>query len=199
MKKSIPTIADTMQLPEFKYLGVDRIFTPKTKGEFLDAISYLSLAEFVGFDTESKPVFNKDDVSDGPHVVQFATEDRAYIFQLCNLESHNPLLVLLSNENLVKVGFDLASDRKFLIKKFGVAPRGLVDLRRFFNKKEYSGTVGVRAAIAILFNEKFRKSKRITTSNWSNTKLSCDQLLYAANDAYAALRVYKRLQADSGV
>src|SRR5690606_16704261 len=149
-------------------------------------ITHLSSVEFVGFDTESKPVFEKGDVSDGPHVVQFATEDRAYIFQLCNVESHNPLLVLLSNENIIKVGFDLASDRKYLVRKFGVVPRGLVDLRRFFNRNDYSGTVGVRAAIAILFNQKFRKSKRITTSNWGSAKLSCDQLRYAAKDAYAA-------------
>jgi len=196
MRKSIPTILETKQLPEFTYLGLENIVVPQTRKDFAAAVSHLSLSTCVGFDTESKPVFEKGQVSDGPHLVQFATEDRAYIFQLCNLESHNPLLALLSDENIKKVGFDLASDRKYLIKKFGVIPRGLVDIRQFFNRKDYSGTVGVRAAVAILFKEKFQKSKHITTSNWACKELSSNQLLYAANDAYAALRVYLKLQAE---
>ncbi len=35
----------------------------------------------LGFDTESRPTFHKGQTSDGPHLVQFATPDRAWLFQ----------------------------------------------------------------------------------------------------------------------
>ena len=40
----------------------------------------------------------------------------------------------------------------------------------------------------------FIKSKKAATSNWSNLQLTEAQLVYAANDAYAALRVFQALQ-----
>jgi ribonuclease D len=151
------------------------------------------------FDTESKPVFEKGVTNHGPHIVQFSTEYKAYIFQLHNPESYNPLLYLLSNENIKKIGFDLASDRKLLLKKFGVLLHGIVDLCPIFKRKGYRSTVGLRAAVAIMFNEQFQKSKHATMSNWGSSILSDEQLIYAANDAFAALRVYLSLSDDADV
>jgi ribonuclease D len=37
------------------------------------------------------------------------------------------------------------------------------------------------------------KSRSVSTSNWSNRSLTDAQRLYAANDAYAALRVFLAL------
>ncbi len=193
MRKSIPTILETNQLPNFSYLGLDKIIIPVTADDFAAAILHISLTKAVGFDTESRPTFEKGKVSDGPHVVQFASESHAYIFQLCNPESHNPLLYLLATEDVKKIGFDLGSDRKLLLKKFGVLPRGLVDLRPVFKRQGYRSTVGIRAAVAIVFNEQFHKSRQVTMSNWGSPILTSNQLLYAANDAYAALRVYLQL------
>jgi ribonuclease D len=193
MRKSIPTILETKQLPDFNYLGFDKIIVPVTADDFEAAVLHITSAKLVGFDTESRPTFEKGKVSDGPHVVQFASESQAYIFQLCNPESHNPLLYLLAAEDIKKVGFDLGSDRKLLLKKFGMLPRGLVDLRPVFKRQGYRNTVGIRAAVAIVFNEQFHKFKKATMSNWGSPILSNNQLIYAANDAYAALRVYLQL------
>jgi ribonuclease D len=41
------------------------------------------------------------------------------------------------------------------------------------------------------------KSKSVTTSNWAARVLSERQLLYAANDAYAAIRIYHALRDDA--
>ena len=193
MRKSIPTILETKQLPDFSYLGLDRIIVPITADDFAAAVLHITSAKLVGFDTESRPTFEKGKVSDGPHVVQFASESHAYIFQLCNPESHNPLLYLLATEDVTKIGFDLGSDRKLLLRKFGSLPRGLVDLRPVFKRQGYRNTVGIRAAVAIVFNQQFHKSKQVTMSNWGSPILTSNQLLYAANDAYAALRVYLQL------
>ena len=53
--------------------------------------------------------------------------------------------------------------------------------------------MGVRGAVAVLFNKRFIKSRKASTSNWANPRLSEAQIIYAANDAYAALRVFKAL------
>jgi len=45
----------------------------------------------------------------------------------------------------------------------------------------------------VLFGQRYLKSKRAATSNWAQRRLSPAQLLYAANDAWAALRVYHAL------
>ena len=144
-------------------------------------------------------ILEKGAANHGPHVVQFSTEHTAYIFQLDNPESHNPLLYLLAAENIKKIGFDLTSDRKLLLRKFGVLPRGFVDLCRIFKRMGYRSTVGLRAAVAIVFNEQFHKSKHATMSNWGSPILSDSQLIYAANDAFAALRVYLSLSKDADI
>ena len=53
--------------------------------------------------------------------------------------------------------------------------------------------MGVKGAVAVLFNRRFLKSKKAATSNWANPHLSEAQLVYAANDAYAAARVFDAL------
>jgi len=37
------------------------------------------------------------------------------------------------------------------------------------------------------------KSKKITTTDWSQHELTTQQILYAANDAYAALKVLESM------
>ena len=53
--------------------------------------------------------------------------------------------------------------------------------------------MGVRAAVGLVFKQRFAKSRKVTTSNWSMPQLTPQQMLYAANDAYAALKVLKAL------
>jgi ribonuclease D len=54
--------------------------------------------------------------------------------------------------------------------------------------------MGVKAAVAVLFGQRYLKSKRAATSNWAQRTLSDSQVLYAANDAWAALCVYHALK-----
>jgi ribonuclease D len=53
--------------------------------------------------------------------------------------------------------------------------------------------LGVRGAVTVLFNRRFIKSRKATTLNWANPRLTEAQIIYAANDAYAALRVFEAL------
>jgi ribonuclease D len=69
----------------------------------------------------------------------------------------------------------------------------VLDLNLVFRADGHRNTTGVRAAVALVFNQRFHKSKAVTTSNWSVAELSPKQMLYAANDAYAALMVLNEL------
>jgi len=68
-----------------------------------------------------------------------------------------------------------------------------LELNTVFRERGYRKEMGVKGAVAVLFNQRFIKSKKAATSNWANPKLSDAQLVYAANDAYAAYRVWEAL------
>lgn len=194
MNKIAPTKAEAALLEPFIGLTLERIHVPVTHAEFAAAAAEIMAAGVVGFDTESKPTFVTGDVSEGPHVVQFSLHDKAYLFLPHHAEARSFLIDLLQSEQVLKVGFGLRSDSSHIRRKFGVEFRAVVDLNAVFSMDGYHKEMGVRAAVALLFNQRFPKSKKVTTSNWSQPQLTSQQLLYAANDAYAALKVFEALE-----
>ncbi len=193
MRQATPSKTETALLEPFVGLSLNQIVVPVVHSEFAEAAQAIKRAGMVGFDTESKPTFAKGEVSTGPHIVQFAFADCAYIFQLCHADGRHALLEILGDEKIQKVGFGLESDRAQIHKKLGVEVKSLLDLNVLFRRAGYKQTAGVRAAVAIVLNQKFHKSKRVTTTNWSLPRLTPPQLLYAANDAYAAFKVMEAI------
>ncbi|HWV18351.1 MAG TPA: 3'-5' exonuclease [Rhodocyclaceae bacterium] len=181
-------------LPPFPLLPLAAVRMVQTPAQIEAALAELTLENCLGFDTESRPTFHKGQASDGPHLLQFATADRAWLFQTRTAEAQAAVARLLHDERIAKVGFGLANDMSQLAGKFGIHPRNLVDLDRIFRQLGYKNSVGAKGAIAILFGQRFVKSKRLSTSNWSLPQLNEQQQLYAANDAYAAIRVHAALQ-----
>lgn len=180
-------------LEPFDRLGLDRIRLVATASDAHDAHAELSVSNAWGFDTESKPTFFKDQVSEGPHVVQLATLEKAWVFQLHDLECRAVVADLLAKPQFTKAGFGLGDDRKRIASKLGVEPAGVLELNTLFRERGYRKDMGVKGAVAVMFNRRFIKSRKATTSNWANPRLSEAQLIYAANDAYAAIRVYHAL------
>jgi ribonuclease D len=193
MNKIAPTKIEIALLVPFADLTLEHIHVPTTTAEFASATSEIMAAGMVGFDTESKPTFVVGDVSEGPHVVQFALHDKVYLFQLHRTEGQPFLIELLQSEQLIKVGFGLRSDRKHILSKLGVHFNAVVDLNTVFSMDGYHKEMGVRAAVALVFKQRFAKARHVTTSNWSQHQLTPQQMLYAANDAYAALKVLQAL------
>jgi ribonuclease D len=182
-------------LEPFDRLGLDRIRLVSTASDAHDAHAELSATDAWGFDTESKPTFFKDQVSEGPHVVQLATLDMAWVFQLHDLECRAVVAHLLAHPKSTKAGFGLGDDKKRIASKLGVEPVGVLELNTIFRERGYRKDMGVKGAVAVMFNRRFIKSRKATTSNWANPRLTEAQLVYAANDAYAAIRVYHALNA----
>ncbi len=193
MRLFAPSKAETALLEPFQGLPLESIHLPKTVAEIEQAGREIVMAGIAGFDTESKPTFNAGEKSRGPHVVQFALRDRAFIFQLHRPECRAVVMDLLESEQVLKVGFGLRNDRGQIRSTLGVTLRAILDLDHVFRKRGYKGQIGVRAAVGAELEQSFRKSKHITTSNWAAPDLTPRQLLYAANDAFAALRVMEAL------
>lgn len=192
--KSIPHKSDIAELEPFDGLGLESIYVVTEERQAEIALNELMGAGLVGFDTESKPTFHKGQISEGPHVLQFATVEKAYIFQSHCLESHPAVVELLKSTELMKIGFGLGGDLHQISHRFGIRPGSIVDLDRSFKQLGYRNAVGAKSAVAMLFNRRFLKSKSVTTSNWAMKELTERQLIYAANDAYAAIKVYHALQ-----
>jgi ribonuclease D len=180
-------------LPAFERLGLDRITLVSNGAQALQAHAQLTEATAWGFDTESKPTFRAGEPSDGPHVLQLATAERAWVFQLHEPECRAVAADLLALGGIAKAGFGLGDDRKRIVSKLGIEPQGILELNTVFHQRGYRKDMGVKGAVAVLFNQRFIKSKKAATSNWANARLSEAQLVYAANDAYAAYRVWEAL------
>jgi ribonuclease D len=189
-----PLKAEIDAMEPFQGLALESVMIISDENEALHARDELLRSGVVGFDTESKPTFRKGQKSTGPHVFQFATLERAFIFRPLHSASVEIIIELLMAAQLTKVGFDLKGDLSQISRRFGVQPGAVVDLGRSFRQLGYRNTIGATAAVAMLFGRRLKKSKSITTSNWAADQLSEKQLLYAANDAYAAIRVFHALE-----
>ena len=183
-------------LPPFERLGLDRITLVSTGAQARQAFEQLVMVQAWGFDTESKPTFKVGEASDGPHVLQLATRLRAWVFQLHEPDCRTVAADLLAYRGVTKAGFGLGDDRRRIIHKLGIEPEGILELNTVFRERGYRKDMGVKGAVAVLFNQRFQKSKKAATSNWANARLSESQLVYAANDAFAAIRVWEELCAD---
>ncbi len=189
-----PSKAQTAMLAPFDGLPIERIHVPRTPADHALAVAEILAAAVVGFDTESKPTFHVGEVSSGPHVVQIALADRAFLFQLHREGALEATRDILQSTAVKKVGFGLKSDHGHLRRQLGIQAQTVLDLDAVFRKAGYRGQIGVRAAVGVVLRRSFVKSKSTTTSNWAAHDLSPRQKLYAANDAYAALRVWEELK-----
>lgn len=192
-KPLAPTKAETALLEPFAGLSPDRIHVPKTKSECDAAAAEILSAGVAGFDTEAKPTFRAGEKSGGPHVVQFALTDKAFIFQLHRRDCQKVVASLIESDKVLKVGFGLNNDHGQIRNRLGVRPNAVLDLDHIFRKRGYKGQIGVRAAMGAVLNLSFPKSKSTTTSNWAASELTQRQLRYAANDAFAALKIMEAL------
>lgn len=193
-----PSREQIAALPLFESLPLARITLVADAPAAEQALAVLARASWLGFDTESKPTFLKNEVSTGPHTLQLATLEQAWVFQLHDAACRDAAAQLMAAPALTKCGFGLQGDRTQMRAKLGIEPQSLLDLASAFRQKGYRQSVGVKTAVAIMFQQRFTKSHKQTTSNWASRTLSDAQLRYAANDAWAALRVAQAMGLTRG-
>ncbi|WP_020654909.1 3'-5' exonuclease [Massilia niastensis] len=193
------TVAPEELLPPYAGIGMADVRLIRTEAEAAAALAALLKADVLGFDTESKPTFAKGEVSTGPHLVQLATDELAYLFQTATpAGSATALTVLkpvLESERILKVGFGLGDDLRRLRAKLGIEPQNVLDLSTALRRGERNA-LGAKSAVARFFGQRLQKSRRITTTNWALPRLSDKQMQYAADDAHVALRIYRYWRAN---
>ena len=181
-------------LPPYDGIKLADVRLVKSDKDAAEALAALCTSDVVGFDTESKPTFLKGEVSTGPHLVQLATDGHAYLFQIGAAPAVEVLKAVLESPAILKVGFGLADDLKRLRGKLGIDAVNVLDLSTALRKGERN-TLGAKTAVARYFGQKLQKSKKITTTNWALPRLSDKQILYAADDAHVALKIYRHWRA----
>jgi ribonuclease D len=193
--------APEAELPPYLGIRIADVHLVVTPEQAVAARDALLATDAIGFDTESKPTFTKGETSTGPHLIQFSTDDKAYLFQISARTDAYTLAVLqaiLEPVAPLKIGFGLADDVKRLHAKLAIRAAGVVDLSVALRTPGQRNDLGAKTAVAKFFGRKLQKSKKISTTNWALPRLNDKQILYAADDAQVALRVYRHWIANGG-
>jgi ribonuclease D len=188
----VTAIVDS-SLPPYEGIQLANVCLVRSAADASAALAALMGTDALGFDTESKPTFVKGQVSSGPHLIQLATDDKAYLFPVTSRPALDGLRVILESPQVLKVGFGLRDDLRRLQTKLGISSVHILDLAIALRQQKRAD-VGAKTAVAMFFGQRLQKSKKTSTTNWSNPRLTERQMLYAANDAQVALRVYRSWQ-----
>lgn len=189
--QQLPSKEQILSFPRFQNLPLNKIIVINTLEQCHKISEELSKVTLLGFDTESKPTFTKGEVQTGPHLIQLATAEKAYLFQV-SPEILNFLKPFLENTNQLKVGFGLKNDLH-LFRKKGIELHSVIELSKRFSSFGITNPLGIKNAMALLFQVHFPKSKSVSTSNWAKKNLTIPQIQYAAADAYAPVLIFKAL------
>ncbi|KAA6349015.1 Ribonuclease D [termite gut metagenome] len=166
-----------------------KIHILQTEAETKTAVAYLLLQKTVGIDSETRPSFAKGKTYK-VSLLQVASEEHCFLFRLNFTGLNQPLIELLENPAIVKVGISLRDDFTVLRKLATFSPQMCIDLQNYvslFGIQEKS----LQKIYAILFEEKISKAQRL--SNWESNELTNAQKIYAATDAWACLKIYNLL------
>lgn len=157
-----------------------------------DALDYLEGFAKIGFDTESRPSFTRGK-SYPISLLQLASNDIAYLFQLKKTGFPDRLTAFLENQNIKKIGVGIKNDIEKLKELKPFEEGGFVDLSKIAAEKGII-QVGLRGLTARYMEQRITKTAQKT--NWAQSRLTRKQKVYAASDAWICLLIYPRLLAD---
>ena len=181
---------DLANLPIRRYEGT--VSLVETLDDLKNARADFRQERVVGLDTETRPSFHKGQ-SYLPCLVQVATGQGVYLFQLRRLEVFPALAELLASTATVKAGVGLAHDMSQLKQVFPFDVTNTVDLGVVARRRGLAQT-GVRNLAGMLLG--FRVPKGNRTSNWAATRLSPAQIAYAATDAWVCRELYLKFESQ---
>lgn len=175
------------ELPEVTYPG--RVILIDSAAKAHDAIKYIKTQRQIGFDTETRPNFQKNHrykVS----LMQLSTPGECFLFRLRQIGSLDPLMEILEDENIQKIGLSLKDDFHSLAKLREFKPAGFVELQTFVKDYEIADN-SLQKIYAVIFGRRISKNQRLT--NWEAPELTLSQQSYAAIDAWACVEIYNFL------
>ena len=180
---------DSINIYPFYSLENRKIHVIKNTKDLVTAIKSLKLVKLVGFDSEQRPTFKKNESPHGIATIQIASLKECYIFQVKQIDNLTALIELLENEDIAKVGINLAGDNHALHSEFGIRMKATIEIDSVLSKLTSKESIGAKKAAKIFLKKDLQKSKKMSTSNWENDTLSDSQIKYAAEDAAVALDI----------
>lgn len=178
---------ETARLPAIEFRGDIRVV--ERERDIAAACEYLSQQPLVGFDTETRPSF-RPGVMYRVSLLQLASPERCYLFRLNRIPLAKPLLQLLGDASVCKIGADVAGDLRSLRQLRRFRDAGFVDLQSLAPQWGI-GEKSLRKLSAIVLGQRVSKAQRL--SNWEAATLTDKQKRYAATDAWVCIRIYDRL------
>ena len=179
---------EVKELPKAAFPG--RIYVIQSEAEIKKASDYLQAQRVVGIDSETRPSFTKGHIHKVA-LLQISSEECCFLFRLNMTGLTQPLIDLLENPAVTKVGLSLRDDFMMLRKRAPFKQQNCIELQDYVHAFGIQD-MSLQKIYAILFGEKISKSQRL--SNWEADVLSDGQKLYAATDAWACLNIYNLLQ-----
>lgn len=165
----------------------------------------------LGFDLEWKTqAKSTDGIKDNVSLIQIASESRIGLFQIARFEGSAAdellaptLKTILESQNVIKVGVWIRGDATRVETWLGVKPQNLLELSHLYRVVKYGLTaphlvnkrlVSLATQVQELLQLPLFKGE-VRVGDW-RVKLNAEQVDYAANDAYAALRVFEALDSE---
>lgn len=171
-------------LPLFRFTG--DVVLVSTQDALADALLRMRREWVLGFDTESRPAFHKGGLN-SPALAQVACSDVVFLVQLMQTGLTEDFAALLEDPTILKAGVAVGDDMRLLSKLTPFVPGGVVDLG-VAARKNGLATQGLRTLAANFLGG--RISKGAQCSNWEQKKLSPQQVLYAATDAWVSREIF---------
>ncbi len=153
------------------------------------AVDELLSESILGFDTESRPAFKKGEYFP-PSLIQIAGAKKVFLFHIVHISGLEVIRPILENGKIMKVGSAIQNDVKHLQRMMPFDARGFFDLGLFSGKLGIVYT-GLRNLAAIFLRIRISKSSQLT--DWSRPKLTPQQVLYAATDAWVSREIFLKM------
>lgn len=159
--------------------------------EVAEVFEQINQHDYVGFDTETKPMFKKGEYNP-VSLLQIAIPGHVYLIRNHKTGLTPDILRFFENKNIKKIGVALADDIKDLQKLNDFVPRSFLELNKLVKGIGIESN-GLRKLTAIMLG--FRISKNAQVSNWEAPSLTNKQITYAATDAWVCHEMFSKLKA----
>ncbi|MBQ8948226.1 MAG: 3'-5' exonuclease domain-containing protein 2 [Prevotella sp.] len=190
MKKLIYNKVDKAMISHLKRVDFfGKIYVVTSPVEAEHAVDYLLSQPILGFDTETRPAFEK-----GKRyrcaLLQVSTRTDCFLFRLNKIGLCPAVVRLLGDKEVTKVGLAWNNDMLSL-RELGQFESGhFIDLQTTVRELGIEDQSLVKI-YANLFGERISKTERL--SNWERQELKESQKEYAAIDAWACVRIYNEV------
>jgi ribonuclease D len=175
--------------PEEQFPG--RIIVIQTVNEASKAVEYLLGQDILGVDTETRPSFKRGSHQHLVSLLQVSTHDTCFLFRLNIIGMPTPIVRLLEDTVVMKVGLSWHDDILSLMRRATFTPGYFIDIQNLVSQIGIKD-LSLRKLYANIFHKRINKRQQL--SNWDRDVLGDKQKMYAATDAWTCIMLYEEIQ-----